>query len=164
MKKSSEAISKDDPRATSTHFSLHLQDRSVKEILDALCQADERYTWAQNEASVNIFPRAAKSDPSYLLNLRIDHIAVSDAPDPDQGLTPLSKQFPEQQVGYYGGGGEDSYPELWTTTFEGLTVRQFINKLAEHMGPRTSWIWQGGKDERMFTFLKSGFHTSHPAH
>jgi hypothetical protein len=30
------------------------------------------------------------------------------------------------------------------------------------MGPRTSWVWEGGKNERMFTFLKGGFHTSQP--
>jgi hypothetical protein len=30
------------------------------------------------------------------------------------------------------------------------------------MGPRTSWVWQGGQNERMFTFLKGGFHTEPP--
>jgi hypothetical protein len=116
----------DDPRALSTRFSLHLQDKSVREILEALCQADERYTWSEDETSINVFPRAAKSDPSYLLNLRIDNSAVSDIPDPNQGLTPLSKRFPEQQVGYYGGGGEDSYAERWTS---GAEFRPLISRL-----------------------------------
>lgn len=151
----------DDPRTASPHFSLHLDGKTVGEILDALCKADQRYTWSEDESSINVYPRIAKDDPSYLLNLRIDRIAVSDIPDPNQGLTPLSKLFPEQQVGYFGSGlGDNRYPEPWTASFERLTVRQFINRIAEQMGPQTSWVWQGGKNERMFTFVKGGFRTS----
>ena len=50
-------------------------------------------------------------------------------------------------------------PVLRVLVFEHLTVRQFINRMAERMGTQTSWVWQGGKDERMLTFLKGGFHT-----
>ena len=154
----------DDARALSTHFSLHLENKSVRQILDALCQSDPRYTWSEDAASINVYPRAAKQDPSYLLNLRIDPIAVADIPDPDQALTPLSKLFPEQQVGYFGPGlGDNTYSESWTAVFEHLTVRQFINRIAEHLGSRNSWVWGGGRQERMFTFLKGGFQTSREA-
>lgn len=154
----------DDARALSTHFSLHLENKSVRQILDALCQSDPRYTWSEDAASINVYPRAAKQDPSYLLNLRIDPIAVADIPDPDQALTPLSKLFPEQQVGYFGPGlGDNTYSESWTAVFEHLTVRQFINRIAEHLGSRNSWVWGGGRQERMFTFLKGGFRTAREA-
>lgn len=149
----------DDPRGLSAHFSLHLEDKSVRQILDALCGADARYTWSEDEASVNIYPRATTQNSSYLLNLRIKRVAISDVPDPDQALTPLSKLFPDQQVGYAGAGGENAYPNPWTAEFERLTVRQFINRIAEHLGTQSSWVWQGGENERMFTFLKGGFHT-----
>jgi hypothetical protein len=150
----------DDPRDLTAHFSLHLQDKSVRQILDALCESDRRYAWSEDGATINISPRATNRDPSYLLNLRIDRIAINGIPDPDQGLTPLSRLFPNQQVGYFGPGlGDNTYAEPWTAVFEHLTVRQFINRMAEHMGTQTSWVWQGGKDERMFTFLKGGFHT-----
>jgi hypothetical protein len=149
----------DDPRALSTHFSLHLQGKTVREILNELCRSDPRYSWSEDGATINVFPRATVGDPSYLLNLTIDKIGISDVPDPNQALTPLSKHFPTQQVGYAGPSlGDNAYAEPWTTAFERLTVRQFINRIAEHMGPRTSWVWQGGKNERMFTFLKGGFH------
>ena len=155
---------RDDARALSTHFSLHLENKSVRQILDALCQSDPRYTWSEDAASINVYPRAAKQDPSYLLNLRIDRIAVADIPDPDEALTPLSKLFPEQQVGYFGPGlGDNTYSESWTAVFEHLTVRQFINRIAEHLGSRTSWVWGGGRQERMFTFLKGGFQTAREA-
>jgi hypothetical protein len=150
----------DNPWALNPHFSLHLEGSTVREILDVLCKSDPRYTWSEDESSINVYPRTEKDDPSYLLNLRIDRIAVSDIPDPNQALTPLSKLFPEQQIGYSPSGlGDNRYTEPWTTSFERLTVRQFINRLAEHMGPRTSWVWEGGKNERMFIFLKEGFRT-----
>lgn len=151
----------DDPRGLSAHFSLHLENKHVREILDALCESDARYTWSEEGNSINVYPRTTKNDPSYLFNLRIDRIVVTDIPDPDQGLTPLSKLFPGQQVGYLGPGlGDNAYTKPWTAVFEGVTVRQFINRIAEHMGPRTSWVWAGGHGERMFTFLKGGFNTS----
>jgi hypothetical protein len=153
----------DDPRTMNTHFSLHLENRTIRQILEALCDSDSRYTWSEDGASVDIYPRVTEKDPSYLLNLSIKRIDVSRVPDPDQALTPLSRLFPEEQVGYFGPGlGDNSYTAPWTATFEQLTVRQFINRLAEHMGPRTSWVWEGGKQERMFTFLKGGFNTSKP--
>lgn len=151
----------DDPRALNPHFSLHLEGRTVREILDALCKSDPRYIWSEDESSINVYPRTTREGSSYLFNLRIDRIAANDIPDPNQGLTPLSRQFPEQQIGYFGSGlGDNRYSEPWSPVFEHLTVRQFINRLAEHMGPRTSWVWEGGKQERMFTFLKDGFNTS----
>jgi len=151
----------DDPRVLNPHFSLHLEGTTVRQILDALCRSDQRYTWSEDGNSINVYPRNTRDDSSYLFNLRIDRITVNDVPDPNQGLTPLSKLFPEQQIGYFGTGlGDNRYPAPWTAVFERLTVRQFIDRIAEHMGPRTSWVWEGGKNERMFTFLKEGFHTA----
>jgi hypothetical protein len=147
----------DDPRLDNIHFSLHLRNKTVREILTALCEADGRYTWSQDADTTNVYPAAAEKDASYLLRLYIERISVVDIPDPDQGLTPLSKMFPNNQIGYMG-GGEESYTEPWTAAFDRLTVRQFINRLAGHMDPQTTWIWQGGKGEKMFTFFKGGFH------
>jgi hypothetical protein len=88
----------DDPRAQSTHFSLHLDGKKVSDILDEVYNLDTRYTWSRDGGTVNVYPRASAEDPSYLLNLWIDNIAFEKIPVPDQALTPLSKLFPEQQV------------------------------------------------------------------
>lgn len=147
-----------------SHFSLHLENPTVGDILDELCVSDMRYTWSEDGATINIYPRATEDDESYLLNLRMDKIEVKNVPDPDQALTPLSKNFPEQQIGYFGPGlGSNTYVKPWTTSFENLTVRQFANRLAEQMGPETSWVWDGGKGQRFFTFIKGGFQ-NHWAH
>lgn len=151
----------DDPQNEGGHFTSHLENATVRQVLEALCESDRRYIWSEDGASINVYPRAKIDDPEYLLNLQIDEITFTKIPDPDQALTPLSKQFPRQQIGYIQMGGDNTYAEPWTVTFKHLTVRQFINRIAEHMGSRTSWIWQGGGNSRMFTFLKGGFHTSH---
>lgn len=154
----------DDPRALSSHFSLHLRDKSVRQIIDSLCDSDMRYTWSEDGGSINVYPRATTDDPSYFLNLQIEHIAIDKIPDPDQGLSSLLRLFPGQQIGYLGPGlGDNAYREPWTAAFEHLTVRQFINRIAEQMGSRTAWVWQGGKGERMFTFVKDGFRTREQA-
>lgn len=151
----------DDPRSLTSHFSLHVQNKTVREILAALCDADRRYTWSEDASSVNVYPRQANADRSYLLNLRIRHIVVTETPDADQAVTALSGLFPGQQIGYFPPGlGDNSYSSPWTATFEDLSVRQFINRIAEHMGPQTSWVWEGGRGERGFIFLKGGFNTS----
>jgi hypothetical protein len=153
----------DDPRTQSPHFSLHMVGKTVREVLDELCSADSRYVWSTDGATINVYPRASAQAASYLLDLWISQIQLKDIPDPDQGLVPLSKQFPAQQVGYSGSAlGDDRYTKPWTVAFEHLTVRQFINRLAEHMGTQTSWVWRGGENERLFTFLKGGFYTGWP--
>ena len=150
----------DNPRAQGNHFSVRLDNVTVKEVLDRLCTLDDRYTWSQDGATINVYPLLTVDNPSYLFNLFIQKIGVKNIPDPDQALTPLSRLLPQQQIGYFGAGlGSNAYAKPWTTTFEHLTVRQYVNRLSEHMGGETSWVWQGGKGERMFTFVKDGFHT-----
>jgi len=135
----------DDARSQGVHFSIHLTNRTVRQIIDALCEADEHYTWSQDGNSINIYPRATIKDVSYLLNLQVQRIVVSDIPDPNEGLTPLSKLFPAQQIGYFGSGlGDNKYEKPWSAVFEEVSVRRFINRIAEHMGPQTSWVWEGG--------------------
>jgi len=147
------------PEDRSVKISLSIEKKTVQDILNTLCDADPRYTWSMDASTINIYPRARVHDATDLLNFQIERIQLGEIPDPDQALTPLSNLFPGEQVGYTQIGlGDFRYAVPWTVTFEHLTVRQFINRIAEHVGPHTSWIWQGGKDSRMFTFLKGGFH------
>ncbi len=148
------------PPPKNPQFSLSLHGKTVREILNNLCAHDKRYIWMQDGMTINIYPKAVSDDGSYLLNRKLERITVTDIDDPGAALTFLDKQLPppREQLGYAGTGGDSSYSSPWTQTFDRLTVRQFINRLSEHMGPHTSWVWYGSKEERLFTFLKGGFH------
>lgn len=148
------------PLDRSIRFSVHLENKKVREILDALCAADPRYTWSVDGLTINVFPRARAQDKTDLLNFRIGQLRLVDLHDPYHALKPLTKLFPGEQIGWQQGGiGSNAYSEPWTVTFEELTVRQFANRLAEHMGSRTAWIWQGGKDGRAFSFFRGSYNT-----
>lgn len=147
------------PLDRSVRFSVVLEHKSVRDILNALCAYDARYTWSTDGQTINVYPQARVSDSTDLLNFRIERIELAEIPDPDQALTPLSKLFPGEEIGYMQLGGEAAYDAPWTVTFENLTARQFMNRIAEHIGPRTIWRWQGGKDARVFGFARGGFET-----
>jgi hypothetical protein len=149
------------PLDRSVRFSVVLEHKSVRDLLNALCSYDARYTWSTDGQTINVYPQARVSDPTDLLNFHIERIELAEVPDPDQALTPLSKLFPGEEIGYMQLGGEAAYDAPWTATFENLTVRQFMNRIAEHIGPRTVWSWQGGKDARVFSFGRGGFETRH---
>ena len=148
-----------DPQDHSVRFSLSLENTTVRDIVGTLCQFDNRYTWSTDGPSINVYPREIIGDPSYFLNREVEQINLTDIRDPDQALTPLARQFPNGHIGYIQMGGDISYGKPWTARFEQVTVRQFTNRIAEHIGSQSSWIWQGGKDSRMFTFIKGGFQT-----
>jgi hypothetical protein len=148
-----------DPRDRTIRFTLHLSNVSVRDVLDELCQHDLRYAWSVDGQTVNVYPRNRLDDSAYLPNVRVERITLTGISNPNQALTPLWKQLPNEQIGYMQMGGDNSYENPWNVTFEHLTVRQLANRIAEHMGPHTAWVWQGGKNERMFTFLKGGFQT-----
>jgi hypothetical protein len=87
-----------DPEDRSVLFSLHLENKTVREILDALCRSDTRYMWAPDGQSINLYPRASVTEPSYLLNVSLAEITLSDVPDPNQALTPLHRQLPKETL------------------------------------------------------------------
>ncbi len=147
-----------DPRDRSVRFSLDLRHTAVKDILEALCRLDQRYAWSADGQSINVYPQVVVGDQGYLLNIKLEAITVDRIDEPQHSLlASLARLVPGQQIGYSQIGGDFQYAEPWTASFKDLTVRSFINRLAEHLGPRSAWVWQGGKNERMFSFFRYGF-------
>jgi len=147
-----------DPDIPDPLLRLQLKDKSVREIIDALCQADARYTWSIDGTTVDFFPRAVISDPSYLLNRRLAKFELKDATDVQDGLLAIVRQLPppvEQIAQAQVGGGDPYPPEPWTVTFENLTVRQLVNRLAAHGGQCAVWIFGGARDFRAFGFFNT---------
>jgi len=150
-----------DPTTRDPHFDLELKNKTVREVLNALCLRDPRYTWSVDGSTINVYPRATVEDTSYLLNRRLVKFELNEITGVDQGLLAIVHQLPppEEQVAHVQMGGDSSYPpEPWKASFQNLSVRQAINQLVAHMGPRACWVFHGSRDFRSFTFLRSGFH------
>lgn len=147
---------------SSVRFSLKMQNATVQRILDALCEWDNRYQWSVDGATINVFPRDSLSDTRLFLNKKMSKLELRAVSSADQALTPLARLMPDESLGVAGVGPglDSSYPQPWTTIFEDVTVRQFINRISEHIGPRGGWILNGPKEQRMFAFFKLGFHFS----
>jgi hypothetical protein len=147
------------PATEETRFSLHLKNVTVRTVLDALCEADHRYTWSAEGSFVNIYPREVEGK-RYLLDRVIPRLEIVNVTNVEQGLLAVVKQLPppEEQIAHAQVGGDSSYPpEPWSVSFANLPVRQAINRLTEHMGPRSCWIFGGSEDFRTFAFFKAGF-------
>lgn len=149
-----------DPPLQNPRFSVELVDTTVKEIVDRLCTIDNRYTWSLDEGTLNVYPRAVIADQTYFLNRHLPSLDLEKITTTDQGLLAIANQLspPHEQIAIAQVGGDDSYPlEPWTAVFENITVRQAINRLAAHMGPRSQWVFSGSRDFRSFAFFKAGF-------
>jgi hypothetical protein len=147
-----------DPNIPDPHFSLRMRGKSAREILDALCRADSRYTWSSDGTAVDIFPKNVVSDPSYLLNRKLETLELHNVTDVQGGLLAITRELPPpfEQVAIAQIGGADPYPaQPWTITFHNLTVRKAINRLAAHGGSCGTWIFGGAKDFRSFGFFNT---------
>ena len=147
-----------DLTSASVRISLNMQNATVRRILDTLCERDNRYQWSVDGATINVFPRDSLGDTTLFLNKKISKLELIAIPNAEQALTPLARLLPDDPIGYAGIGLDSSYAKPWTTSVEDVTVRQFINRISEDIGPRGSWILNGPKEQRMFGFFKLGFH------
>lgn len=146
------------PPVPPPRLSLRLAGRTVRQILDALCQADPRFTWSIDGTTVNVFPRGTTGDATYLLNRRIKNFVLRDATNVDDGLLAISRELPPptEQIAHVQAGGSDPYPQKpWTVTFRRLTVRQIVNRLAAHGGACAFWTFGGSADFRFFGFFNT---------
>jgi hypothetical protein len=146
-----------EPTDRSVRFSLSLHNVTVRDIIDTLCKSDRRYTWSRDGSSINIYPRETVGNSSYLLNRELDSIVLKDINGPTDALTPLMKLLPGEQIGYAGIGVNNDYPKPWNVVFNHLTVRQLMNRLSEHNGPRGGWIWNGSRGQRFFAYFVRDF-------
>jgi hypothetical protein len=147
-----------DPDIPGLGLNVTLTNKTYREILDALCQADPRFTWTVDEETVDVFPRAAVNDHSYLLNRKMAKFELKGATGVDDGLLAIVHQLPgpREQIAHVQMSGDDRYPpQPWTASFQDLTVRQVVNRLAAHGGACGVWTFGGSLDFRRFAFFNS---------
>jgi hypothetical protein len=151
-----------DPESPEPRFTIELRNKSVREILNALCTLDPRYTWRADKAEmadiVNVFPINIGADPSYLLNRRLDKFEVHNVTDTLPVVFAIPQQLPPpfERIAEAQAGGSDPFPpEPWDLTLTNVTVREVINALALHGGAHAIWIFGGAKDFRAFGFFNT---------
>jgi len=139
-------------------FSLDLRDQTVSQILNELCRADQRYKWSRDGWMINVFP--AKTTPSYLLNRNLERLSFTKVTNAQDAVFITVKQLPApfEQIAVVQPGGNISYSQPWTSTFDHLTVRQAFNRVAEHVAPRTGWIFGGRNGFRTVMFYTGELH------
>ncbi len=75
-----------DPPIPQAFFDLTLENKTIGEILDALCGKDMTYTWSRDGIMVNVFPRLVLSDNSYLLNRQVLPFQMQGATQAEQAV------------------------------------------------------------------------------
>jgi hypothetical protein len=148
-----------DPELPDPRISIQLREKSVREVLEALCQADGRYVWSADGSTINLFPKAVADDPAYLINRKLVRFVLKDATDIQDGLLAIVHQLPppEEQIAIaqVGGAGDPYPPEPWSLTLENRNVREVVNRLAWHGGQCAVWIFGGARDFRAFGFFNT---------
>lgn len=151
-----------DPPIPQAFFDLTLENRTIGEILDALCGKDTTYTWSRDGIMLNIFPRSVLSNSSYLLNRQVLPFQMQGATQAEQAVFAIVAHIapPFEQIAYAQAGGDTSYSVPWGPTFRGLTVRQAFNLTAIQLGPRGGWVFGGSEEFRTIGFHKGRIHYS----
>jgi hypothetical protein len=154
-----------DPEIPDPQITLQLENKSMREVFDALCQADSRYTWSIENRFVNFYPRDVSHDSHYLFNRKLVRLELKDATDVQDGLRAIVRQLPPpaEQIAQAQIGGADPYPPApWSVTFQNLTVRQVVNRVATHGGQCAVWIFGGAQDFRSFGFFNTNLCSKAP--
>jgi hypothetical protein len=128
-----------------------------REVLNQLCKYDNRYAWTTDGQTVNVYPRSTLADAAFLMNLHIDHIEFENITDPHKAVEKLVRVLPNQQLGFNEAGAAATYSKPWTAHFEDLTVRQYINRIAERVEPNGGWVLRGAVNNRFFGFFPRSF-------
>jgi hypothetical protein len=143
-----------------TDFSITLQNRTVRQLLDELCRADSRFQWTRDGNMINVFPgHTANEGTSYLLNRKFNQLEFSGITNAQDAVFAAVKQLPPpfEQIAIAQAGGNIVYAAPWSAKYTGLTVRQALNIIALQLSSRSAWIFGGSKNFRTITFYTGSF-------
>jgi len=136
-------------------LSIHLDNKTIREALTALCNADGHYTWTRDGTTINVYPKETVGDGSYLMNRRLPRLELKDAPTAQDAMFGAVAQLPPpfEQIAFAQAGGNTRFPMPLRARFENLTLRQALNLIARNIAPRAGWVLSGSRE-----FRTVGFH------
>jgi hypothetical protein len=145
-------ISGDAPRPKT--FTAAVAPGTVSEVLDGLCALDPTFTWEKNGNMVNAFPSSLPHDPNYFLNRTIDEMVLTDMPGAQEAVFKTVEHLPgpKEQIAIMQVGTSVSFARPWSTTLDGVTVREVFDLIARQLGPTYGWQLTGAKDFRIIAF------------
>lgn len=146
-----------DPPIPEPRFSLRLEKTTLRRILDQICALDGRYAWSATGSTLNFYPKRTEGDDTYLMNRRFERLELRKVTSVQEVLLAVYEQLPppREQVAQVQMGGDSTLPaELWTQSFDHVTLRQVLNAVVERMGKRSWWVLSGSRDFRGFAFYR----------
>lgn len=145
-----EDASKMDPEFTAT-----LQGGKPSVVLDEVCALDGRYAWSRDENTLNVFPRRLVGDPDYAFNRRTTDFNLSEVTSPAVAAIQAANELsgPRGHLTVLDVGGFD-FPKPWTVTFKGVTLRQAMNRIAEHACSTCGWQLSGTEATPIVMFYR----------
>lgn len=149
-----------DPPIPDVRFTLHLENRTVRDILEALCGYDNRYTWSLDDKTINVYPKSIVGDDSYLMNRRLPNLALRNVVNAESAMFSSVSQLPSpfEQIAFAQAGGTTGYATAWNSTFQNITMRQAMNRIASNLGPHGGWVLSGSNDFRTIGFHNREIH------
>ena len=141
-------------------FSVHLENKTVREVLNTLCGADDRYVWTRDGTTVNVYPKETVGDRPYLMNRRLPRLELKGVAAAEDAMFAAVAQLPPpfEQIAFAQAGGDTSFATPLKATFENLTLRQALNLIARNIAPRAGWVLSGSREFRTVGFHNRRMH------
>ena len=136
-----------DPR-----FTTEKDAGTLGKALDWLCDLDPRYTWKLQGRTINIIPRDRFAEPTYLFNRRLSGLTFVDLTNADDSLEKIFKPIVKPSESVISLSSAGSFAKPWTATFEDITVRDALNRVAENLGAGHGWMVYGNDETRIIDF------------
>jgi hypothetical protein len=126
---------------------------SLRETMDRLCQLDSTFAWKQIGDTANVFPRALENDARYFPNLKISNLTFDASTDAEQAVfTVAAAAHGDNQIAVLQTGISINFARPWTASFQNISVREALDKIARQLGPTYGWQFGGSAEFRVITF------------
>lgn len=139
-------------------FSLHLQKKTVKEILDALSKADGEYAWKldTNSGVINIYPTSpvpGQQNAGSVLNWTVDRLDT----DGKGRLVVLQDDLnlKAHSITPFWRGSYEHYNSPISLHVKNTPVTEILNKISSAT-PQLCWTLAGFKGGRILTVVPCG--------
>ena len=131
-------------------FNAEIQEATLAETLDFLCKLDPRYTWSQDETTINIYPRSTLNDPAYFFNRRVTVIEFHEVRNADDTLSKIVAPVSSPKETFLTWQSVRDYSKPWSAKFTDVTVREALNRVVRHLSPTEGWMVFGNPENLVF--------------